>query len=1016
MKRIPLLVWLLILTLVGSALAVKLIDDTNDQTVGGKKTFLAAIAGSLTLAQLSATATNGTINYCSDCVLGSNPCSGGGSGAFAVRAGGAWVCASVGSGSGLPPFADNTALVKDSADPTKQLILDAGTIGTGTTRTATFPDRNGTVAMTAGALTSGNLAKYDASGNLVDDGIAIASLSGNTTKAATVSGSLTNGNFVKADINGNLIDGGSGAGSVASGTTAITGGTDKALLFNDASVVNGNDANITWDKTLQALNVGGSNSGVTNSITVENTNAAAASDAKVVVASDRAAGLAANVYTANAGGNAYSIGIDGGTSGLPLTIGASATPFGSPIFRMTSGGAQRAATGSAGTPSRSWLSDTNTGWFSLGSGGEAWSGSGVQKFTLDGTGAKFSASRSGNSVLNRAENTSNTAGSDAVFEMINGGSLGGDMYSRYKFGGLSSNNFATGIRNSGTIAYKVCRNSSGDLASGCDLSVNANDIVNVDSGKFGITATTFASLGSADNGEQRFCSDCLPVNPCASGGNGAMAFRINGSWNCSPAGNSLFINVKDYGATGDGITDDTSPISNALASAAEGSTVFFPRGTYKLATLTVTKAVHLLGEGWQNDPAIVGTILQSTATSGTAITILTTGTSAHKSSISHLAIVGPNSGTATGIAMGSATTFVTSAYWADVFVGRFGTQVVLTNVQDSSFYSLRVQEGATGLKLLGSTNQNVFVGLYTGITTAQAIQIGTSSAGTDASMNSFLGGLVQNNTGGGVLIQNGSYNAFEHFWFENGSATLPAFKIDATTGSTVVAGTVLFRSNFNTSADTVVIDTPNNGSGRVWAVENRFTGNVSLVTFAPRCFFSRNTYGGTFTDSGGGSGLMRLSDESVTSFKEDLLFGADNTNDIGASGATRPRTGYFGTSVVSPGATLSSIGSVGGVPTGQTIAAGNTVTADGCGGVKRVSSAGAVTTDTTNTFTAPAAANAGCVMRVCNTAANAITLDANANFKTSGGVDVVLTDADDCVPVGSDGVVWRQMGAVMSNS
>jgi hypothetical protein len=31
-----------------------------------------------------------------------------------------------------------------------------------------------------------------------------------------------------------------------------------------------------------------------------------------------------------------------------------------------------------------------------------------------------------------------------------------------------------------------------------------------------------------------------------------------------------------------------------------------------------------------------------------------------------------------------------------------------------------------------------------------------------------------------------------------------------------------------------------------------------------------------------------------------FLFGTDNAGDIGASGATRPRTGFFGTSVVSP--------------------------------------------------------------------------------------------------------------------
>lgn len=44
----------------------------------------------------------------------------------------------------------------------------------------------------------------------------------------------------------------------------------------------------------------------------------------------------------------------------------------------------------------------------------------------------------------------------------------------------------------------------------------------------------------------------------------------------------------------------------------------------------------------------------------------------------------------------------------------------------------------------------------------------------------------------------------------------------------------------------------------------------------------------------------------------DILFSADNTIDIGASGATRPRTGYFGTGlVVSAGATLSLFNSTG---------------------------------------------------------------------------------------------------------
>lgn len=101
----------------------------------------------------------------------------------------------------------------------------------------------------------------------------------------------------------------------------------------------------------------------------------------------------------------------------------------------------------------------------------------------------------------------------------------------------------------------------------------------------------------------------------------------------------------------------------------------------------------------------------------------------------------------------------------------------------------------------------------------------------------------------------------------------------------------------------------------------------------------------------------------------------------------------------------------------QTIAAGNTVTADSCGSIKSISSAGAVTTDTTNTFTAPSADNKDCCMDVVNVGANNITLDNNANFVSFGAADVVLT-ANDSVRVceynGASGK-WYQTGLLVAN-
>ena len=59
------------------------------------------------------------------------------------------------------------------------------------------------------------------------------------------------------------------------------------------------------------------------------------------------------------------------------------------------------------------------------------------------------------------------------------------------------------------------------------------------------------------------------------------------------------ISVKDYGALGDGDTDDTSSLQLAITTAEDaGVALYIPAGTYKTtATLTITKRLHLYGDG-----------------------------------------------------------------------------------------------------------------------------------------------------------------------------------------------------------------------------------------------------------------------------------------------------------------------------------------------------------------------------------------------------------------------------------
>ena len=58
-----------------------------------------------------------------------------------------------------------------------------------------------------------------------------------------------------------------------------------------------------------------------------------------------------------------------------------------------------------------------------------------------------------------------------------------------------------------------------------------------------------------------------------------------------------FINVKDFGALGNAVTDDTTAINAAIVAAA-GRTLYFPGGTYKTTGVTVANEVTIQGEGY----------------------------------------------------------------------------------------------------------------------------------------------------------------------------------------------------------------------------------------------------------------------------------------------------------------------------------------------------------------------------------------------------------------------------------
>jgi hypothetical protein len=76
--------------------------------------------------------------------------------------------------------------------------------------------------------------------------------------------------------------------------------------------------------------------------------------------------------------------------------------------------------------------------------------------------------------------------------------------------------------------------------------------------------------------------------------------------------NARYTSVTDYGATGDGATDDTAAIQSAITAVenASGGVVFFPYGEYLISsvlTIVGNKDISLLGESWGSKITISGT-------------------------------------------------------------------------------------------------------------------------------------------------------------------------------------------------------------------------------------------------------------------------------------------------------------------------------------------------------------------------------------------------------------------------
>lgn len=183
------------------------------------------------------------------------------------------------------------------------------------------------------------------------------------------------------------------------------------------------------------------------------------------------------------------------------------------------------------------------------------------------------------------------------------------------------------------------------------------DNVNYDNTASGLAATDVqAAVDELENEIDAVISSTVPVSrqittsgPIAGGGNLSATVDIgmdtiagvNGSWtnaditvdeygrviaaaNGSAGGSDLgVINVRDYGATGDGSTDDTTAFTNAIAALpSTNATLLIPPGRYKLTSqLSISNGdINIFGYG-----AAATKLYWSTTTGGIALDVTRTG-------------------------------------------------------------------------------------------------------------------------------------------------------------------------------------------------------------------------------------------------------------------------------------------------------------------------------------------------------------------------------------------------------
>lgn len=252
------------------------------------------------------------------------------------------------------------------------------------------------------------------------------------------------------------------------------------------------------------------------------------------------------------------------------------------------------------------------------------------------------------------------------------------------------------------------------------------------------------------------------------------------------------INLLDYGAAGDGSTDDTAAVQSAidaLPATGGAGTIFAPAGQYLCSSAINpgNRQVILQGVGWIAQAgapfghaswlaadAVQGTVFKFSNTTGSGI-LRNSSVIYGGLSLRDLAVLGPGSGTSVGVNIEGGSGGSNRNLFHNVLVANFAKGVRFNVTLDNTYYNLFTWSCADGLYYDESgivTDQYFYRIDIQGCTRGI---YGRSGGGQN-----FYGGLIQGNTTG-VLLEapaSGLVNWYmDGIWSE---ANTTSIKLDGT--------------------------------------------------------------------------------------------------------------------------------------------------------------------------------------------------------------------------------------------